>query len=169
MLDLPYSWWDLDPEERGFFKIPLPAVSSSIKTVIRMTVFRCRVLAKVMAKIYDNQFYAWRRNEKWWIYVYLGVPDETPNIIEQIIMAVYSIFQLIVNSSYLATNIIMMVSLTRRNIFRTISPKICLVDSFLWFFSFLFLLFFLDVEYNVPQLDYVCSAFMGANFMDATR
>ncbi|XP_026827290.1 piezo-type mechanosensitive ion channel component isoform X4 [Ooceraea biroi] len=37
-----------------------------------------------------------------------GVPDETPGIIEQIIMAVYSIFQLIVNSSYLATNIIMM-------------------------------------------------------------
>ncbi|XP_050458271.1 piezo-type mechanosensitive ion channel component isoform X5 [Cataglyphis hispanica] len=36
------------------------------------------------------------------------VPDETPGIIEQIIMAVYSIFQLIVNSSYLATNIIMM-------------------------------------------------------------
>ncbi|XP_018407088.1 PREDICTED: piezo-type mechanosensitive ion channel component [Cyphomyrmex costatus] len=37
-----------------------------------------------------------------------GTPDETPGIIEQIIMAVYSIFQLIVNSSYLATNIIMM-------------------------------------------------------------
>ncbi|XP_025986648.2 piezo-type mechanosensitive ion channel component isoform X3 [Solenopsis invicta] len=37
-----------------------------------------------------------------------GTPDETPGIVEQIIMAVYSIFQLIVNSSYLATNIIMM-------------------------------------------------------------
>ncbi|XP_025268649.1 piezo-type mechanosensitive ion channel component isoform X2 [Camponotus floridanus] len=37
-----------------------------------------------------------------------GVPDDTPGIIEQIIMAVFSIFQLIVNSSYLATNIIMM-------------------------------------------------------------
>ncbi|XP_018376708.1 PREDICTED: piezo-type mechanosensitive ion channel component isoform X1 [Trachymyrmex cornetzi] len=37
-----------------------------------------------------------------------GTPDETPGVIEQIIMAVYSIFQLIVNSSYLATNIIMM-------------------------------------------------------------
>ncbi|KAM0736630.1 Piezo-type mechanosensitive ion channel component 1 [Formica fusca] len=36
------------------------------------------------------------------------MPDDTPGIIEQIIMAVYSIFQLIVNSSYLATNIIMM-------------------------------------------------------------
>ncbi|XP_032683429.1 piezo-type mechanosensitive ion channel component isoform X2 [Odontomachus brunneus] len=37
-----------------------------------------------------------------------GAPNETPGIVEQIIMAVYSIFQLIVNSSYLATNIIMM-------------------------------------------------------------
>ncbi|XP_011880859.1 PREDICTED: piezo-type mechanosensitive ion channel component 1 isoform X3 [Vollenhovia emeryi] len=37
-----------------------------------------------------------------------GTPDETPGIVEQIVMAVYSIFQLIVNSSYLATNIIMM-------------------------------------------------------------
>ncbi|CAL1685705.1 unnamed protein product [Lasius platythorax] len=37
-----------------------------------------------------------------------GVPDDMPGIVEQIIMAVYSIFQLIVNSSYLATNIIMM-------------------------------------------------------------
>ncbi|XP_018306931.1 piezo-type mechanosensitive ion channel component isoform X6 [Mycetomoellerius zeteki] len=37
-----------------------------------------------------------------------GTPDETPGVVEQIIMAVYSIFQLIVNSSYLATNIIMM-------------------------------------------------------------
>ncbi|KAL6263389.1 hypothetical protein P5V15_006180 [Pogonomyrmex californicus] len=37
-----------------------------------------------------------------------GAPDETPGIVEQIIMAVYSIFQLIINSSYLATNIIMM-------------------------------------------------------------
>ncbi|XP_043288582.1 piezo-type mechanosensitive ion channel component isoform X3 [Venturia canescens] len=35
-------------------------------------------------------------------------PDEGPGIVEQVIMAVYSIFQLIVNSSYLATNIIMM-------------------------------------------------------------
>jgi len=41
------------------------------------------------------------------------VSDETPGIIEQIIMAVYSIFQLIVNSSYLATNIIMMVSIIK--------------------------------------------------------
>ncbi|KYM80686.1 Protein PIEZO1 [Atta colombica] len=37
-----------------------------------------------------------------------GTPDEISGVIEQIIMAVYSIFQLIVNSSYLATNIIMM-------------------------------------------------------------
>ncbi|XP_072762669.1 piezo-type mechanosensitive ion channel component isoform X6 [Anoplolepis gracilipes] len=37
-----------------------------------------------------------------------GVSDDAPGIVEQIIMAVYSIFQLIVNSSYLATNIIMM-------------------------------------------------------------
>ncbi|XP_020278165.1 piezo-type mechanosensitive ion channel component isoform X3 [Pseudomyrmex gracilis] len=37
-----------------------------------------------------------------------GAPDDTPGIVEQIIMAVFSIFQLIVNSSYLATNIIMM-------------------------------------------------------------
>ncbi|XP_043794747.1 piezo-type mechanosensitive ion channel component isoform X2 [Apis laboriosa] len=35
-------------------------------------------------------------------------PDEQSGIIEHIIMAVYSIFQLIINSSYLATNIIMM-------------------------------------------------------------
>lgn len=41
----------------------------------------------------------------------LETPDETPGVVEQIIMAVYSIFQLIVNSSYLATNIIMMVSI----------------------------------------------------------
>ncbi|XP_014483161.1 PREDICTED: piezo-type mechanosensitive ion channel component isoform X3 [Dinoponera quadriceps] len=37
-----------------------------------------------------------------------GAANETPGVVEQIIMAVYSIFQLIVNSSYLATNIIMM-------------------------------------------------------------
>ncbi|XP_076240297.1 piezo type mechanosensitive ion channel component [Calliopsis andreniformis] len=37
-----------------------------------------------------------------------GAPDEQSGIIEHIIMAVYSIFQLIINSSYLATNIIMM-------------------------------------------------------------
>nr|XP_031827665.1 piezo-type mechanosensitive ion channel component isoform X1 [Nomia melanderi] len=37
-----------------------------------------------------------------------GAPDEQFGIIENIIMAVYSIFQLIINSSYLATNIIMM-------------------------------------------------------------
>ncbi|XP_025161459.1 piezo-type mechanosensitive ion channel component isoform X3 [Harpegnathos saltator] len=37
-----------------------------------------------------------------------GASNETPGVVEQIIMAVYSIFQLIVNSSYLATNIIMM-------------------------------------------------------------
>ncbi|XP_054011749.1 piezo-type mechanosensitive ion channel component isoform X2 [Hylaeus anthracinus] len=37
-----------------------------------------------------------------------GAPDEHSGIIEHIIMAVYSIFQLIINSSYLATNIIMM-------------------------------------------------------------
>ncbi|XP_061939821.1 piezo-type mechanosensitive ion channel component isoform X3 [Apis cerana] len=35
-------------------------------------------------------------------------PDEQSGIIEHIIMAIYSIFQLIINSSYLATNIIMM-------------------------------------------------------------
>ncbi|XP_026300505.1 piezo-type mechanosensitive ion channel component isoform X3 [Apis mellifera] len=35
-------------------------------------------------------------------------PDEQSGVIEHIIMAVYSIFQLIINSSYLATNIIMM-------------------------------------------------------------
>ncbi|XP_017766739.1 PREDICTED: piezo-type mechanosensitive ion channel component isoform X2 [Eufriesea mexicana] len=38
----------------------------------------------------------------------LTAPDEQSGIIEHIIMAVYSIFQLIINSSYLATNIIMM-------------------------------------------------------------
>ncbi|KAK9296007.1 hypothetical protein QLX08_009854 [Tetragonisca angustula] len=37
-----------------------------------------------------------------------AAPDEQSGIIEHIIMAVYSIFQLIINSSYLATNIIMM-------------------------------------------------------------
>ncbi|XP_011693697.1 PREDICTED: piezo-type mechanosensitive ion channel component 2-like [Wasmannia auropunctata] len=37
-----------------------------------------------------------------------GTSDETQGIVEQIIMAVYAIFQLIANSSYLATNIIMM-------------------------------------------------------------
>ncbi|XP_043493596.1 piezo-type mechanosensitive ion channel component isoform X2 [Polistes fuscatus] len=37
-----------------------------------------------------------------------GVPGDSPGILEHIIMAVYSIFQLIINSSYLATNIIMM-------------------------------------------------------------
>ncbi|XP_026674428.1 piezo-type mechanosensitive ion channel component isoform X4 [Ceratina calcarata] len=37
-----------------------------------------------------------------------AAPDEQTGIIEQILMAVYSIFQLILNSSYLATNIIMM-------------------------------------------------------------
>ncbi|XP_076644302.1 piezo type mechanosensitive ion channel component isoform X6 [Halictus rubicundus] len=37
-----------------------------------------------------------------------GAPDEQSGVIENIIMAVYSIFQLIINSSYLATNIIMM-------------------------------------------------------------
>nr|XP_033182914.1 piezo-type mechanosensitive ion channel component isoform X9 [Bombus vancouverensis nearcticus] len=37
-----------------------------------------------------------------------ATPDEQSGIIEHIIMAVYSIFQLIINSSYLATNIIMM-------------------------------------------------------------
>ncbi|XP_015433608.1 PREDICTED: piezo-type mechanosensitive ion channel component [Dufourea novaeangliae] len=37
-----------------------------------------------------------------------GAPDDHSGIIENIIMAVYSIFQLIVNSSYLATNITMM-------------------------------------------------------------
>ncbi|XP_076285708.1 piezo type mechanosensitive ion channel component isoform X3 [Lasioglossum baleicum] len=37
-----------------------------------------------------------------------AAPDEQSGIIENIIMAVYSIFQLIINSSYLATNIIMM-------------------------------------------------------------
>ncbi|KAG7188826.1 hypothetical protein KM043_008433 [Ampulex compressa] len=37
-----------------------------------------------------------------------GATDDKPGIVEQIIMAVYSIFQLVVNSSYLATNIIMM-------------------------------------------------------------
>ncbi|XP_043467298.1 piezo-type mechanosensitive ion channel component isoform X4 [Leptopilina heterotoma] len=37
-----------------------------------------------------------------------GAPEDKPGIIEHIIMAIYSVFQLIVNSSYLATNIIMM-------------------------------------------------------------
>ncbi|XP_017788930.1 PREDICTED: piezo-type mechanosensitive ion channel component [Habropoda laboriosa] len=37
-----------------------------------------------------------------------AAPDEQSGIIEHVIMAVYSIFQLILNSSYLATNIIMM-------------------------------------------------------------
>nr|XP_034178628.1 piezo-type mechanosensitive ion channel component isoform X2 [Osmia lignaria] len=37
-----------------------------------------------------------------------AAPDEQSGIIEHIIMAVYSIFQLIINSSYIATNIIMM-------------------------------------------------------------
>ncbi|XP_051158273.1 piezo-type mechanosensitive ion channel component-like isoform X4 [Leptopilina boulardi] len=37
-----------------------------------------------------------------------GAPEDNPGIIEHIIMAIYSVFQLIVNSSYLATNIIMM-------------------------------------------------------------
>ncbi|KAK1122195.1 hypothetical protein K0M31_009421 [Melipona bicolor] len=37
-----------------------------------------------------------------------AAPDEQSGIIEHIIMAVYSIFQLIIDSSYLATNIIMM-------------------------------------------------------------
>ncbi|CAK9812745.1 Piezo-type mechanosensitive ion channel component [Anthophora plagiata] len=37
-----------------------------------------------------------------------AAPDEQSGIIEHIVMAVYSIFQLILNSSYLATNIIMM-------------------------------------------------------------
>ncbi|KAF7992315.1 hypothetical protein HCN44_001640 [Aphidius gifuensis] len=36
------------------------------------------------------------------------IPEDNPGPIEHIIMAVYSIFQLVVNSSYLATNIIMM-------------------------------------------------------------
>lgn len=43
-----------------------------------------------------------------------GAPDHGPGIVEQVIMAVYSIFQLIVNSSYLATNIIMMASKKRK-------------------------------------------------------
>ncbi|XP_033209745.1 piezo-type mechanosensitive ion channel component isoform X3 [Belonocnema kinseyi] len=37
-----------------------------------------------------------------------GIPEDKPGVIENIIMAVYSVFQLVVNSSYLATNIIMM-------------------------------------------------------------
>ncbi|XP_066587552.1 piezo-type mechanosensitive ion channel component [Prorops nasuta] len=37
-----------------------------------------------------------------------SITDDTPGIVEHILLAVYSIFQLIVNSSYLATNIIMM-------------------------------------------------------------
>ncbi|KAJ8687309.1 hypothetical protein QAD02_023103 [Eretmocerus hayati] len=37
-----------------------------------------------------------------------GVTEETPGIFEHIVMAIFSVFQLIVNSSYLATNIIMM-------------------------------------------------------------
>nr|XP_050856685.1 piezo-type mechanosensitive ion channel component isoform X7 [Vespula vulgaris] len=37
-----------------------------------------------------------------------GVPGDNPGIFEHIIMAVYSIFQLLINSSYLAMNIIMM-------------------------------------------------------------
>ncbi|XP_043514793.1 piezo-type mechanosensitive ion channel component isoform X5 [Frieseomelitta varia] len=41
-------------------------------------------------------------------YTHIAAPDEQSGIIEHIIMAVYSIFQLIINSSYLATNIIMM-------------------------------------------------------------
>ncbi|XP_016841730.1 piezo-type mechanosensitive ion channel component isoform X3 [Nasonia vitripennis] len=37
-----------------------------------------------------------------------GVSEEKPGVLEHVIMAVFSVFQLIVNSSYLATNIIMM-------------------------------------------------------------
>ncbi|KAL7286394.1 hypothetical protein TKK_0019346 [Trichogramma kaykai] len=37
-----------------------------------------------------------------------GAPEEKPGVLEHVVMAVYSVFQLIVNSSYLATNIIMM-------------------------------------------------------------
>ncbi|XP_046824974.1 piezo-type mechanosensitive ion channel component isoform X4 [Vespa crabro] len=37
-----------------------------------------------------------------------GAPGDNPGILEHIIMAVYSIFQLLINSSYLAMNIIMM-------------------------------------------------------------
>ena len=40
----------------------------------------------------------------------LGIPEDKPGVVEHVIMAVYSVFQLVVNSSYLATNIIMMVS-----------------------------------------------------------
>lgn len=50
---------------------------------------------------------------KFIINIFLAGPDEQSGVIEHIIMAVYSIFQLIINSSYLATNIIMMVKINR--------------------------------------------------------
>lgn len=39
----------------------------------------------------------------------ISAQDESPGILENILMAIWAIFQLIVNSSYLAANIIMMV------------------------------------------------------------
>lgn len=39
-----------------------------------------------------------------------GVSEPNPGAIEHIIMAVYAILQLVINSSHLATNIMMMVS-----------------------------------------------------------
>lgn len=47
--------------------------------------------------------------------IFLAGADEQSGVIEHIIMAVYSIFQLIIKSSYLATNIIMMVKINKPN------------------------------------------------------
>lgn len=61
---------------------------------------------------------------KFIINIFLAGPDEQSGVIEHIIMAVYSIFQLIINSSYLATNIIMMVKINESDIYQIRNLKL---------------------------------------------
>lgn len=95
---------------------------------------------------------------KFIINIFLAGPDEQSGVIEHIIMAVYSIFQLIINSSYLATNIIMMVKINRVGYLSNSKLEIILIS----FFHPLSL----DVEYNVSQLDNFCTLVMGIDPLD---
>lgn len=85
-----------------------------------------------------------------------GVPGDNPGIFEHIIMAVYSIFQLLINSSYLAMNIIMMVR-----------KRIDYFDfDYFEFVNSACPISYLDVEYNVSQLDDLRPFTLGFDPMD---
>lgn len=87
-----------------------------------------------------------------------GAPEDNPGIIEHIIMAIYSVFQLIVNSSYLATNIIMMVR-------KIINGKPFLFNVEIKITK-LRLNCLLDLEHNVSQLDNFCVTNVGSHTLD---